>query len=162
MCCELKVGNLGEHRVGQVLHHELKPCHFCPAGSQDGSGLSLAGLESHAGPAKPHAQTDHSPIVGALIEKQRLPGAHRMNIDPVPFEVVGKGLLDIENTPEDGWLILRKVIENLVHVFRIEHGAVEIGREMLHPVVRSDAGHRDETLIIPVGIVAPQFDFQAF
>ena len=115
-----------------------------------------------AGPAKPHAQTDHSPIVGALIEKQRLPGAHRMNIDPVPFEVVGKGLLDIENTPEDGWFILRKVIENLVHVFRIEHGAVEIGGEMLHPVVRSDAGHRDETLIIPVGIVASQFDFQAF
>src|SRR6266536_2500663 len=50
-----------------------------------------------ATPAQLTAKLDCLPIMRAFIEEQRFPRGNTMDINAVPFEVVRKGLLDIEN-----------------------------------------------------------------
>ena len=58
-------------------------------------------------------------------------------------------------------MVALKVIEDLAHVGRIAHGAIEVGRQVGDPERQSETPHADEALVVPVGIIAAQLDLEA-
>ena len=83
MRSEKDVRNLGKHRVGQILDHQVHPVGLGPASAEDGAGLRLARLERDPGPAEFAAEPDQLPVMRALVEKQRLAGGDAVDIDAV-------------------------------------------------------------------------------
>ena len=43
------------------------------------------------------------PIVGAFVHEEWFAGGYGMDVDGMALEIVGKGLLDVENLVEDVW-----------------------------------------------------------
>ena len=75
------VGNLGQHGVGQVLHHEGQAVGARPAEAQQRAGLGLAGLEGHARPAQFATQPHQAPIVRTFVHKERLAPRDAVHVD---------------------------------------------------------------------------------
>ena len=65
--CEENVGDLGQHRVGEVLDHQLHAVGPGPAKAEEGAGLGFAGFEGDAVPAEFSAEAHELPVVGALV-----------------------------------------------------------------------------------------------
>ena len=157
---EQDVGNLREHRIGQVLHHQLHPVRLGPTRTEERAGLCLAGLERHASPAE-FAPTPHKPpVVRALVEEERLALRDAVHIDGKFLQLVGKGLLDVEQFVESVTLLDLQAVEDVVDVLRVDDGAVEVGREPLNFFLARDVPYPDEPRVIPGGVVTTQFDLQ--
>ena len=130
---EQDVWDLGEHRVGQVLDHQRHPVGLRPAEAQQGPGLGLARLEGHARPAQLAAEPDESPVVGALVHEQRLPGRDAMDVDPVRLQVIRERLLDVEEHPVEPRCSAHQAVEDRVDIGGVADGAVEVGGEPVDP-----------------------------
>src|ERR1700733_12858763 len=85
-----------------------------------------------------------------------------MHIDAVVFQVVGKRLLHIKNLAENIGTILFEAVQNFDDVVRLLNSAIEIGAVPLDSVGQSNASYVCQSLVIPVGIRASEFDFQTF
>ena len=90
-----------------------------PAEGKEGSGLGLAGLEGDAVPAQFAAEADVLPVMGALVHEEGFPASHRVNVDAMSLEIIGEGLLDVQNAGVGGGLVSLELIEDIVHVGRI-------------------------------------------
>ena len=156
------VRDLRQHRVGQVLHHQRHAVRPRPAEAEQGAGLRLAGLERHAGPAQPPPHADERPVVRALVHEQRLARRHRAHVERMALEVVGKGLFDIEEHPEDPRVLAHQAVENFGDVRRIGDGAVEIAAQPVDSRRLCDPPDPREPRVVPSGVVAAQFDLEAF
>ena len=155
------VGNLGEHRVGQVLHHQRHPVGSGPAGGEDRARLRLAGLQGHAAPAELAAEPHLLPVVSALVKKERLAGRHAGALNRMLLQLIGKGLLNVEDHAEDAGMVLLESIEDVVDVGRVSDGAVEVGREVRAALANRNLTHANEPLEVPRRLRARQLDLQA-
>ena len=126
------MGDLGQHGIGEILHHQGHTVGLGPAEAQQGSGLCLAGLEGHPGPAKFPPQPHKPPIVGALIHEQRLARRHAVYVNAVVLQVVGEWLLYIKDQAIDSWMLYDQPIQDGVDVAWIGHGAIEVAGQPIH------------------------------
>ena len=58
-------------------------------------------------------------------------------------------------------MLIAQVIQNRVYIIRLGDGAVEIGRQAFHAAGYRDAAHFHDARVIPRGVRAAQFYFQA-
>src|SRR5690606_23156043 len=117
------------------------------------------GLESDARPTQLASTPNDSPIVRALVEKERLARRDRPHVDLVRIEIIRKGLLDIEDHRVNARLFDEEPVEHLRDVLRIAHGAVEIGGEPKHVLLEREASNANETVVIPLEVIPPQLHF---
>ena len=101
-----------------------------------------------------------SPVVRALVEEQSRAATDRVDVDRIGREVIGEGLLDVEQLTGQRGIIGRDRIEHLVHVGRLGDRAVEVGAEPRHAMREPDPAHAEEPRDIPVDVVATEFYFQ--
>ena len=131
-----------------------------PAQAQERPGLRLAGLQRHAGPAQLATARDHLPVVGALIHEEGLALRDAAHVDAVFLEIVGEGLLDVENHVEDLRLLGSEPVENLVHVARLLDRAVEVGGEPGAAPCEGEPPDAHQAVVVPGSVVAAQLDHQ--
>ncbi len=116
---EQDVRNLSKHGVTEVLDHEAHAVGLGPAGAENCSRLGFACFQGDAGPSQFAAQTNHAPVVRAFVEEEGLAARDAADIDRMLLELVGKGLLDVENHSVDSGMSVAKFIENFVNVLRV-------------------------------------------
>jgi len=83
-----------------------------------------------------------------------------MHVDLVGFEVVGEGLLDIENLAISERLVEKELVEDVVDVGGIGYGAVEVGGKPVDVKPVGDGTDGDESVVIPVDVVTAKLDLE--
>src|SRR5213075_2498874 len=78
------------------------------------------------------------------------------------FKFIGERLFDVEDGVEDAWVFSSKAIENVVHIGRLRHGAIEVSRQIFSAVLHPDSANVDDALEVPLGVVSTQLDLEAF
>ena len=54
------------------------------------------------------------PVVGALVHEEAFPASHRVNADAMSLEIIGEGLLGVQNAGVRGGLVSLEMIEDIV------------------------------------------------
>lgn len=156
------VRDLGEHGIGKILDHQGHAMGLGPAGAEDGAGLGFAGFEGNAVPAELASDLDHAPVVCTFVEEERFAGGDTVDIDRMFLEFVGEWLFDVEEHSIKPRVLVAELIEHGGDVARIGDGAVKIGGEPLDIFVEGDLADFNQPVVIPGGVVAAEFYFQAF
>lgn len=158
---EEHMGNLGEHRIGQVLDHEGHSVGFGPAEAKQSACLGLAGFQGDACPAERTAEFDEIPVVGAFIHEEGFAGGDAVDVDGVGEEVVRKRLLDVEEHSIEAGVFTEEAVEDVVDVGRVVDRAIEVGGEPMGAFFVGDLADFDETRVVQGGVVAAKLHFQA-
>src|SRR5262245_59953750 len=98
----------------------------------------------------------------AFVHEQRLPGRDTVNIDPMLFEVVREWLLDVQQHPVQPGVLLEEPIYYRVDVRRLADGAIEVGSQPVDRLLNGNPADRNQSIVIPRGVVATQLDLEAF
>ena len=104
---EQGVGNLRQHRVGEVLHHELHPVSTSPTEAKQRPSLGLASLEGDAVPAQRASQSNEGPVMGAFIEEEGNHFAYCVHWNWMRFQIVGEGLFHVGQFFPEGRFLRR-------------------------------------------------------
>ena len=155
------MGDLGEHGVRQVLHHQAHAVGPRPAQAEEGLGLGLARLQGDAVPPQAPAEAHQLPVVGALVHEQGLAGRHAVDVDAVGLQVVREGLLHVEDHAVEPGVLVPQPVEDPVDVGRLGDRAVEVGRQPVDAVVDTDLADPDEAPVVPGLVGAAQLHLQA-
>jgi hypothetical protein len=81
-------------------------------------------------------------------------------IDRVLLQVIGKGLLDVEDHAIDSGMLQDQAVQDLVHICRFLNGAVEIGGKPIDAQIDTYVTRLSKTLVVPVVVVTPKLDLQ--
>ena len=102
---EQHVRDLGEHRISQVLHHQLHAVRFGPTPAEHSPRLRFAGLQRNPGPAEFPPQLHQPPVVRAFVEEERPARGNAVDVKAILFQFVGEWLFDVEDAVEDARMV---------------------------------------------------------
>jgi hypothetical protein len=83
-----------------------------------------------------------------------------MDVDAVTFQFVGKRLFDVERHSIKARMFVPQAVQHFVHVRRVCHRAIEICGQPVDLFLHGKCANPQEALVIPIGIVAAQFDLK--
>ena len=78
------------------------------------------------------------------------------------LEIIGKGLLDIQDAVEDRRLLRLETVEHIAYIRRFFHSAVEIRGQVFDILFQCDTTNADNPLVIPGCVVSGQLDLEVF
>ena len=102
------------------------------------------------------------PVVRALIEEERLARGDAAHVEHVVLQLIREGLLHVERARIDLRLVAQQLVEDLIHILRLLHRAVEVRAQPAHAGGEAEPRHAHDALVVPRRVRAAQFDLQAF
>ena len=154
------MGDYCKTGICEILHHYGHVMASCPAEGEHGTGQSFAGFQSNAVPAKLISQFHEAPIMGAFIHQEQASAADFMNINLVFLQLIGEGLLNIEDAAEYLRLLGLELIQHIADISGLFNGAVKVGGKIFNTHLQGYASNADYSVIVPIKIVAGKLNFQ--